>query len=237
MRVAILDDEQAELERITHTLQSIAKRGEEPWHLHGFNRGEELLKQLKRETFDLLILDWQLPDVSGLAVLRWTRKHLEKLPPVIMLTSRNGEQDVVQALNEGADDYINKPFRTHELQARVLAVLRRQGAISSTKSPSLKVYDLLFDDIEQQVRRDDKKVSLTEREYSLAKCLISNIDRPLSREYLYERFWPREEVHSSRPLDTHIYRLRTKLGLTPDHGWRLATIYGYGYRLERTSNG
>ncbi|ARU87168.1 response regulator transcription factor [Pseudomonas sp. M30-35] len=236
MRIAILDDEQAELDRITHTLQSIAKQNEDPWSLHGFNRGEELLKQLKRETFDLLILDWQLPDVSGLAVLRWSRKHLEKQPPVIMLTSRNREQDVVLALNEGADDYINKPFRSQELQARVLAVLRRQGNIAQIKSPSLKVYDLLFDDTEQQVKRNDTPVNLTEREYSLAKCLISNIDRPLSREYLYERFWPREEVHSSRPLDTHIYRLRTKLGLTPENGWRLATIYGYGYRLERIAS-
>lgn len=75
-------------------------------------------------------------------------------------------------------------------------------------------------------------ISLTEREYRLARCLFANLGRPLSREYLYERFWPHEEVLSSRPLDTHIYRLRNKLGLTAERGWQLLTIYGYGYRLE-----
>lgn len=77
---------------------------------------------------------------------------------------------------------------------------------------------------------------MTEREYRLAHCLFSNLGRPLSRDYLYERFWPHEEMSSSRPLDTHIYRLRNKLGLTADRGWQLLTIYGYGYRLESVAS-
>ncbi|WP_410967713.1 response regulator transcription factor, partial [Salmonella sp. SAL4452] len=95
--------------------------------VHRFARGEDLLKQLKRETFDLLILDWQLPDLSGLQLLRWSREHLDAPPPAIMLTSRDAEQDIVQALNSGADDYVSKPFRPNELKARVAAVLRRHG--------------------------------------------------------------------------------------------------------------
>lgn len=80
--------------------------------------------------------------------------------------------------------------------------------------------------------RAGKPISFTEREYRLARCLLSNLGRPLSREYLYERFWTHEEMVSSRPLHTHIDRLRNKLGLTADRGWQLFTIYGYGYWLE-----
>lgn len=108
-------------------MQQIPAQGEQAWTVHRFARGEDLLKQLKRETFDLLILDWQLPDLSGLQLLRWSREHLDAPPPAIMLTSRDAEQDIVQALNSGADDYVSKPFRPNELKARVAAVLRRHG--------------------------------------------------------------------------------------------------------------
>ena len=91
MRVAILDDEPAELRRVEQTLRQIPTSSEQPWTLHCYERGEDLLRQLRRETFDLLILDWQLPDISGLALLRWTREHMEVPPAVIMLTSRDAE--------------------------------------------------------------------------------------------------------------------------------------------------
>lgn len=97
MRVAILDDEPAELRRVEQTLEQMAEAGEQPWSLHSFERGEDLLRQLRRETFDLLILDWQLPDLTGLALLRWTREHMDAPPAAIMLTSRDGESDIVQA--------------------------------------------------------------------------------------------------------------------------------------------
>ncbi|MBK5440734.1 MULTISPECIES: response regulator transcription factor [unclassified Pseudomonas] len=232
MRVAILDDEPAELRRVEQTLRQIPSAADQPWTLHCFERGEDLLRQLRRETFDLLILDWQLPDLSGLALLRWTREHMEVPPAAIMLTSRDAESDIVQALNSGADDYVSKPFRPNELKARVNAVLRRHGLQKSAASEVLTFNDLTFDDAELTVSRAGKPISLTEREYRLARCLFENLARPLSREYLYERFWTHEEMVSSRPLDTHIYRLRNKLGLTADRGWQLLTIYGYGYRLE-----
>ena len=232
MRVAILDDEPAELRRVEQTLQQIPQPGDAPWILHCFERGEDLLRQLKRETFDLLILDWQLPDLSGLALLRWSREHLAVPPPAIMVTSRDAEQDIVLALSSGADDYVSKPFRSNELKARVKAVLRRHGGQRSSASEVLVFNDLRFDDAELTVTRDGQPISMTEREYRLARCLFSNLGRPLSRDYLYERFWPHEEMLSSRPLDTHIYRLRNKLGLNAERGWQLLTIYGYGYRLE-----
>ena len=179
-----------------------------------------------------MILDWQLPDISGIALLRWTREHMESPPAVIMLTSRDAESDIVTALNSGADDYVSKPFRPNELKARVSAVLRRHGLQKSATQEVQNFNDLTFDDAELTVTRAGKPINLTEREYRLASCLFANLARPLSREYLYERFWSHEEMVSSRPLDTHIYRLRNKLGLTADRGWQLLTIYGYGYRLE-----
>jgi two-component system response regulator TrcR len=112
------------------------------------------------------------------------------------------------------------------------AVLRRHGGQRSSTREVLVFNDLRFDDAELTVTRDGQPISMTEREYRLARCLFSNLGRPLSRDYLYERFWPHEEMLSSRPLDTHIYRLRNKLGLNAERGWQLLTIYGYGYRLE-----
>ena len=133
MRIAILDDEPAELRRVEQTLQQMSEAGEQPWSLHSFERTEELMRQLRRETFDLLILDWQLPDLTGLSLLLWTREHMEVPPAVIMLTSRDGENDIVQALNAGADDYVSKPFRPNELKARVGAV--RADMDSSARLP------------------------------------------------------------------------------------------------------
>ncbi|WP_248284578.1 response regulator, partial [Pseudomonas urethralis] len=98
----ILDDEPAELRRVELTLRQIPGTTEQPWTLHCFERGEDLLRQLRRETFDLLILDWQLPDITGIALLRWTREHMDAPPAVIMLTSRDAESDIVTALNSGA---------------------------------------------------------------------------------------------------------------------------------------
>ncbi|PYC09637.1 DNA-binding response regulator [Pseudomonas protegens] len=236
MRVAILDDEPAELARVEQTLREIPGPGEAAWSLHRFERGEDLLRQLRRETFDLLILDWQVPDLSGLSLLRWTREHMDSPPAAIMLTSRDAESDIVQALNTGADDYLSKPFRPNELKARVNAVLRRHGLQRSNSEEVLTFNDLSFDDAELTVTRAGAPISLTEREYRLARCLFAKLGRPLSREYLYERFWTHEEIISSRPLDTHIYRLRNKLGLTADRGWQLLTIYGYGYRLESVAS-
>ncbi|BBP74053.1 response regulator transcription factor [Pseudomonas gingeri] len=236
MRVAILDDEPAELRRLEQTLGQMSQAGEPPWTVHSFERGEDLLRRLRRETFDLLILDWQLPDLSGLALLRWTREHMEAPPPAIMLTSRDAENDIVLALGSGADDYVSKPFRANELKARINAVLRRHGVQRNAGGETATFNDLSFDDAELLVSRDGQPIGLTEREYRLARCLFANLGRPLSREYLYERFWPHEEVLSSRPLDTHIYRLRNKLGLTAERGWQLQTVYGYGYRLESVTS-
>ncbi len=231
MRIAVLDDEPFELGHIHTTLKSVVlSNGERP-HLHMFADSLSLLKALKRETFDVLILDWQVPDFSGLQVLRWAQEHLSPLPGVIMVTGRNAEQDVVQALTVGASDYICKPFRPAELVARLLNVLRHHRVPSASSSRHLTFGDIVFDTLEERVSKASEAIALTPREFKLALLLFCNQDRPLSRQYLYEHLWSRDEEFVSRSLDTHIYRLRTKLQLTAEHGWSLSTIYGFGYRL------
>ncbi|MBU4629259.1 response regulator transcription factor [Pseudomonas sp. BF61] len=234
MRVAILDDDSSELRKLEKLLGNIHISGSEPWDLHSFERGGDLLRQLKSNAFDLMILDWSVTDVSGLMVLKWSRKYLEFPPSAIMLTCRGLEQDIVLALNEGADDYIIKPLREDEFRARVLAVARKYERLNDPPCNILNFDNIRFNIAEQEVLCNDVKVMLTDREYKLARCLFKHLGRPLSRQYLYDMFWPSEEIFSSRPLDTHIYRIRQKLGLTFQYGWHLRTIYGYGYCLEQT---
>ena len=100
----------AELDRVEQTLQQIPAQGEQAWTVHRFARGEDSPSSSGGKPSTCWILDWQLPDLSGLQLLRWSREHLDAPPPAIMLTSRDAEQDIVQALNSGADDYVSKPF-------------------------------------------------------------------------------------------------------------------------------
>jgi DNA-binding response OmpR family regulator len=232
MRIAVLDDEPLELNRMHETLKSVLLFDGERPHLHLFQDSLSLLKELKRETFDVLILDWQVPEMSGLQVLHWTQEHLSPAPAVILLTGRSAEQDVVRALMAGAADYICKPFRPAELIARLHNVLRRHRPTAATTSTKFLTFgDIVFDTHEERVSKANRAITLTPREYQLALLLFTNQDRPLSRQYLYEHLWSREEEFVSRSLDTHIYRLRSKLHLTAEHGWTLSTIYGFGYRL------
>src|SRR6187402_2712579 len=119
MRIAILEDDPALADQMAHALES----GGHSAHL--FRTGGSLVTALKRDTFDLLVLDWNLPDTSGIDVLAWAREHVEAGPPVLFVTSRGDEGDIVRALNLGADDYIVKPIKVAELLARIGALLRR----------------------------------------------------------------------------------------------------------------
>ncbi|QZI68271.1 response regulator transcription factor [Pseudomonas protegens] len=237
MRIAILEDEPQELKLLQEALGSYGFSDESSTLCKTFSTSSELLRLLKRETFDLIILNWQLGDVGGLQILLWIKEYLHPAPPVVMLSSRIAEHDVVQALNAGAAEFIHKPFRKAELLARLNNVLRlhqrqTQKLVARTESYG----NLRFDLQDSQVYHDEKPVALTSREFSLALLLFRNQARTLSRSYLYEHLWMRDEVPSSRTLDTHIYRVRTKLKLTSEHGWSLSTAYGYGYRLDRLEN-
>jgi len=232
MRIAILDDEPVELGLLSSALGSYVLRDGTLPICSQFSSSPELLRRLKRETFDLVILDWQVAEISGLQLLKWIKDHLIPAPPVIMLTSRTAEHDVVQALNAGAAEYISKPFRQAELLARLNNVLRQYKQDNEGAEAILTFGNIRFDLQEGLVTVNDAPVALTLREFNLALLVFRNQGRPLSRSYLYEHLWSRDEKLSSRTLDTHIYRIRNKLQLTSEFGWVLSTVYGYGYRLE-----
>jgi two-component system response regulator RegX3 len=226
MRIAILEDDPSQLELVTHWLQ-IAGHHPQP-----FEQGARLLRTLEHETFDALLLDWNVPDVSGIEVLNRVRQQLRSGIPVLFGTARNAEADIVAALRSGADDYLVKPLRRMELLARLEAVTRR-NAVEPSQVQQIEVDAFRVDCEARRLLRYNQLLALTAKDFDLAVFFLRNVGRLLSRGHIRERVWSTSQAISSRTLDTHVSRVRNKLGLTPEHGWRLTAVYGYGYRLER----
>ncbi len=225
MRIAIADDEtdvvnylKAIVEELGHTCVT-------------FSDGNALSQSLVRETYDLVILDWAMPKKDGLETLTWMGTALTERPPVIMMTNRTAKKDITDALNAGADDYITKPEDRGVIAARINAMLRRNAGSGAfdTKATYGK-YDL--NRIEQTVTFDGQTVLMTAKEFELADLFFRNRDRTLSRNYIMETIWRTTAALATRTLDMHISRVRSKLDLKPENGFRIFTVFGYGYRLE-----
>jgi DNA-binding response OmpR family regulator len=226
MRIAVLDDDPAQTDFVCQTLTAAGHT------CYAFAKGGELVRQLRRETFDLLVLDWNVPDMAGDEVLRWVRQSLSTRLPVLFMTSRSREADIAQMLNSGADDYVVKPVSAMVLMARVGSLLRR--AYQLQESAVKEVFgEYEFDLKSRQVSVSGKQVPLTQKEFELALLLFKHLSRPLSRAHILDMIWKQSDDIPSRTMDTHISVLRSKLGLRPENGYRLTPIYGYGYRLER----
>jgi DNA-binding response OmpR family regulator len=198
---------------------------------HAVPTGSAMLVRLRQESFDMLLLDWNVPGASGLEVLRWAQTHLDPCPPAIMITLRDAEEDIVAALDAGADDYVTKPFQPAVVRARIDAVLRRRYPVPAAVATE-QIAGLCFDHRDQSVRVDGKPIPLTAKEFALAAMLLRNAQRPLSRAHLLEAVWGRNPDLPTRTLDAHISKVRTKLRLVPERGFRLAPVYSFGYRLE-----
>ena len=221
MRVAVLEDDISQLELLSHWLVLAGHSA------HGFQRGDLLLRELVRENFDVLLLDWNVPDISGVEVLRRVRQ--ESTVPVLFCTGRGDENDVVTALREGADDYVVKPVRRLELLARLQAVKRRSQSLAQ------HVFELGALRVNCQARtilRNNVPLELSTKDFDLSVLLLQNVGRLLSRQTIREAVWGAQLNLHSRTLDTHVSRVRNGLGLVPEHGWRLTAVYGHGYRLE-----
>jgi DNA-binding response OmpR family regulator len=226
MRIAVLDDDRSQSDLVCQVLTSAGHS------CHAFSSGKEILNQLRRESYDMLIIHWQVPDTSGAEVLRWARERLPSNLPVLFMTSRSGEDDIVAGLSAGADDYMIKPIRRGELVARVQALLRRayptQNAVEQ-----IQFGQYVFEVRTGRLTMKGNPVELTQKEFDLALLFFRNIGRPLSRAYILEAVWARDVEVPSRTMDTHVSRVRSKLQLRPEHGYRLAPVYSYGYRLEQ----
>jgi len=224
MRIAILEDDPAQLELLGHWL---ALAGHDP---HPFEQGQEILKAVTQETFDLLILDWNLPDLSGIDVLRRVRQCSRV--PAIFCTARDGQEDVVTALREGADDYIKKPIRRMELLARIESVTRRTRRMDE-KAEVLQVDCFQVDCANRAITRHGMPLELMAKDFDVAVLFLRNLGRLLSRSYIRQVVWGTNGPVTSRTIDTHISRIRGKLGLFRERGWELKAVYGHGYRLEQ----
>ena len=222
MRIAVLEDDPDQAGRVRLLLES----AEHVVHL--FSRGKLLLAELARESYDLIIIDWEVPDISGIEVLQTLRKQ-SITTPALFLTHRDSEHDIVQALDAGADDFIVKPPRDRELLARVQAVVRRNRVESGE---SIVVAPYRIDLAQSVVTREQTPIDLTRREYELTVFLFRNIGKVVSRSHILESVWGRGGDFTTRTVDTHVSRLRIALGLSSEIGIRLTPVYGYGYRLE-----
>ncbi len=226
MRIAVLDDDINLLDLVSSILNSAGHS------VHGFSSGKDMIHHLRRESYDMLILDWQVPDLSGTEVMHWVREKLPANLPILFMTSRSGEDDIVAGLAAGADDYMIKPIRRGELVARVQALLRR--AYPHQHVPEhLEFGNYVFETRSARLSHKGNPIELTQKEFDLALLLFRNLGRPLSRAYILEAVWSRDIEVPSRTMDTHISRVRSKLQLRPENGFRLAPVYSYGYRLEQ----
>ncbi|WP_224039839.1 response regulator transcription factor [Paraburkholderia unamae] len=226
MRIAVLADSPAQTEFVCRTLTAAGHA------CHVFTKGDQLARNLRRQTFDLLVADLNVPELSGDKRLHRVRRSLSTCMPVLFMTSSTRQTDIAQMLRAGMDGYVEKPLSAPVLIARVNSLLR---CANKLHSPALKetfgAYE--FDQVSRQVSVYGRQVALTQKEYDLALLLFQQLSRPLSRAHILDVIWKQSGHIPSRTLDTHVSVLRAKLGLQPESGYHLTSIYGYGYRLER----
>ena len=193
----------------------------------GFERSAPFWAEMDREKADLILLDLMLPGENGLSVLRELKTRRDTMgTPVILITAKDGEDDVVQGLELGADDYIAKPFGIMELIARVKAVLRRCGPGEDREI--IEVDEIRMDTGRHTVQVSGREIALTLKEYELLRVLMQKPGRLIEREALIDAVWSRDYMGASHTLDAHIQTLRSKLGSS---GSRIQTVYGCGYRI------
>jgi heavy metal response regulator len=222
MRVLVVEDDKS----IAHFVQKGLR--ENYFAVDLAYDGDEGLYLALNERYDLLILDIMLPKVDGTEILKSIRERGIETP-VIFLTAKDAEKDIVKGLNLGADDYMVKPFSINELLARTRAILRRAKAKRVTK---LQVADLLMDLRTHKVFRGKKRIDLTPKEYALLEYLMENEGQIVTRTMISESIWDYHFDSLTNVIDVHVYHLRNKV----DKGFKpklLHTIKGVGYVLER----
>lgn len=228
MRIAVLDDDPI---RTGIACQILSAAGHT---CYLFANTRDMLQQLRRESYDMLILDWQAADANGPEVMRLAREKLSPELPILFMTSLSCADDILEGLAAGADDYMIKPIRRSELAVRVQTLLRRAYPNQNAAEP-IRFGRYTFETRSGQLTLDSIPIALTQKEFNLALLLFRNLDRPLSRATILEAVWSRNIEIPSRTMDTHVSRVRSKLQLRPENGFRLAPVYSYGYRLEQVS--
>lgn len=217
MKILVVEDDVKVARFIARVL------GEEGYVTDLCGNGADAVKQAESGLYDLVILDWMLPDLDGLAVCRALRAAGSSVP-IIMLTARGELRERVLGLETGADDYLVKPFEIDELLARIQAVLRRTAGYGKIELGALEI-----DRLQRRVRLGGQDLDVTAREYALLLCLASQPDRAVTRSELLTQVWSMKFDPGSNLVDVHISRLRDKLGAW---AWMIDTVRGKGYRLR-----
>ena len=230
--ILLVEDEDSFVEALTVGLNR------EGFRVEVAQDGATALARFHEVKPDVVLLDVMLPRISGIDVCREIRKH--STVPIIMVTAKSAEIDMVVGLEVGADDYITKPYRIRELVARLRALLRRAGMeqtigsdAPATKARSLVVGDVSLDSDEHIVTVSGETVNLPLKEFELLHLLLSNVGRVLPRELLIDRVWGADYVGDTKTLDVHIKRIRGKIEPDPASPQRIVTIRGLGYKYER----
>jgi len=225
MRIAVLEDNPTESQLIVTCLR---KAGHEVQH---FTLVGDLRRSSTRESVDLYLLDWMLPDQTGEEFLTWLRRDRQDDTPALFLTGLNSEEDIVAGLSAGADDFLVKPVSPRILLSRIEAVMRRVKPREIDAVLDLPPYRI--DPSQSCISLRGEVIDLTEKELDLAIFMFRNIGRLLSRGHLLEAVWGRSADIPTRTVDTHVSRVRRKLKLQPENGFRVVPTYNFGYRLER----
>lgn len=229
--ILLVEDEQ-NLSNVIRT--HLEERGHQ---IHQLFDGSSAIQSLSETNPDLIILDIMLPGMDGLEVCRRVRQT--SIVPILMLTARAEEIDRVVGLESGADDYVTKPFSMHELNARVRALLRRvemmQAAASALAHDSapLRFGDVFLDPTAHEATHQGQAIDLTPKEFALLFLLLNHPGRVFSRAYLLDEIWGYAPEAYDRTVDTHIYRLRQKLGTDSDIAGRIVAVRGIGYKVQR----
>lgn len=230
MYIGLLEDEPQLAQHVREILEGAGHT------VSVFSNGEDMVKAIGRDTIDLFVLDWRVPRMSGIEVLKHIREVRSLKEPVVFLTSRNYEQDITEALNAGADDYCTKPIRPQEFLARINALLRRTYPDRGKEDTTRILLDYKFNKVDNSVAFGTQQIVLSEKEFKLALFLFENHERAVSRERLLQEIWGGAGDALSRSLDVHMSWLRKKLDLAAtSQTLRLKPIYGFGYRLMAVS--
>ena len=222
--VLVVDDEESYRQALASGLNR------EGFAVEAAGDGHEALRLFHRVHPDLVLLDVMLPDQSGIEICQQMRSL--KPVPIIMVTARDSEVDIVLGLELGASDYVAKPFRLRELVARMRAVLRRGVAVSEHHEEVLAVGPVRLDAGRREVTVDEVPVELSRKEFDLLALLMSHSGQVVTRDWCIDRLWWDQELTDTRTLDTHIKRLRGKVEPDPANPRHLVTVRGVGFRFE-----
>ena len=191
--------------------------------------GQQALERIRNQCWDLVVLDWSLPDFSGVEVCRRMRQS-NLATPVLMLTARDEPRERVEALDAGADDYLSKPFSLEELLARVRARLRR-ATLAAGPADELRLEDLVLRPASREVSRGDKAIALTAREYDLLLLLLRQAEHVITREAIFAAIWGEQVVGDDNLIDVYVRLLRRKIE-QPGAPSLIQTVRGVGFMLK-----